>query len=69
MVKNVGSADRIIRAILGIALIALALMGTSAFIMNYKVIVAAVGVIVLFTAVVAWCPAYLAFGINTLGKK
>lgn len=69
MAKNVGGADRIIRAVIGIGLIAWVMISNSDFVMNYMVIIGAVGFIILLTAVFGWCPAYLPFGINTRGKQ
>jgi hypothetical protein len=57
MTKNMGTTDRIIRAIAGIALLA---WGYTA--QNW---LGAIGLIPLFTALVSWCPAYLPFGIRT----
>jgi hypothetical protein len=59
--KNVGSVDRIVRGVAGIALIAWALMGGPVW--------AWIGVVPLATAIIGWCPAYLPFGITTCGKK
>jgi Inner membrane protein YgaP-like, transmembrane domain len=70
MAKNVGGIDRVIRAVVGIVLIALAMIGgNSEFVMNYRVAIGAVGVIVLLTAVFSWCPAYWPFGIKTCKPK
>jgi len=55
---NVGSADRIIRIILGVVLIALTLTGT----------IGAwgwIGVVPLVTAFLKFCPAYAIFGLRT----
>lgn len=57
MSKNVGSIDRIIRIVLGVALIAWGYMTS-----NW---LGAIGVVPLFTAALGWCPAYLPFGIKT----
>jgi type IV secretory pathway TrbD component len=61
MKKNVGSADRIIRIVLGLAIIALGLV--------YKCWLGAIGIVVLLTAVCRVCPAYTPFGINTAKKE
>ena len=60
MKKNMGGADRIIRGLIGIALIAWGYSTGTWW--------GAIGIIPLFTAFVSWCPAYLPFKINT-GKK
>ncbi len=56
--KNAGTLDRAVRAIVGLALIALALGGTIGA-WGY------VGVIPLVTAALGWCPAYTLLGIKT----
>lgn len=61
MKANVGSADRIIRFILGIVIILLGIY--------FKNWWGAVGVILLFTAAVKWCPIYLPFKISTMRKQ
>lgn len=57
MTKNVGGIDRIIRIILGVALIAWGYMEQ-----NW---LGAIGLVPLFTAAIGWCPAYAPFGIKT----
>ncbi|HET9112403.1 MAG TPA: DUF2892 domain-containing protein, partial [Burkholderiales bacterium] len=52
MHSNVGSADRIIRIVAGIILIALAATGTIGY-WGY------IGVVPLATGLIGWCPAYL----------
>lgn len=62
MTRNEGNIDRLLRALLGVALIALTLTGT----------IGAwgwIGVVPLFTAAVGWCPLYTMLGINTCGMK
>jgi hypothetical protein len=57
MKRNVGSADRVIRVLLGLGIIAAGIY--------YKSWWGAVGVVPLFTAAIGWCPAYLPFGLST----
>jgi hypothetical protein len=63
MSANVGSADRLIRIILGLALIALAFMsgigplGTT--------ISAVIGIVLVVTAVARFCPLYRLIGVRT----
>lgn len=57
MHKNIGTIDRVIRAIVGVALIAWALRGGPVW--------AWIGVIPLATAVVSICPLYSLLGIRT----
>jgi hypothetical protein len=63
MKANVGTIDRGIRLLVGIALIALwpmgLLQGTTA------IIALVVGVVMLATALLRWCPPYGLLGINT----
>ncbi|KHF25073.1 YgaP family membrane protein [Solemya velum gill symbiont] len=57
---NVGSVDRVLRALVGIALIAWAVTGGPVW--------AWIGVIPLATALFKFCPAYAILGINTCRK-
>ena len=57
MTQNMGNTDRIIRAILGVAIIVVAFY-TSMWL-------AVIGVILLATAAVGWCPLYMPFGFST----
>ena len=63
MTPNMGTLDRTIRAIVGIALITLwsldLLQGMSA------IIALVVGIVLLLTALLRWCPPYSLLGINT----
>ena len=67
MKPNVGTVDRVIRAIVGIALIAAFLLellqGT------VGIIALVVGVVLLLTAALRWCPPYTLLGINTGAKE
>ena len=67
MTANLGSLDRILRVILGVALLALAFGGVSAFFAAgaAKWIAAAAGLILLATAGMRFCPLYRIFGIRT----
>jgi len=58
MQANVGGIDRLVRVVVGIALIALAAAGTIGM-WGY------IGVVPLLTGLVGWCPAYLPFGFKT----
>ncbi|MEO1160622.1 MAG: DUF2892 domain-containing protein [Pseudomonadota bacterium] len=64
MKRNIGTIDRALRAVIGIALIAWAVLGTSEFAWAGWI-----GVVPLFTAVIGWCPPYSLLGINTCGTK
>jgi hypothetical protein len=57
MKRNMGSADRFVRIIVGLGIIAAGVY--------YQSWLGAIGVVPLATALVGWCPAYLPFGIST----
>jgi O-antigen ligase len=59
---NVGGADRIVRIVAGLALIALAATGTVG-------VWGWIGVVPLLTGVFKFCPAYLPFGISSCSMK
>lgn len=61
MKANVGTADRIARAALGLGIIAAGLY--------YQSWWGAIGIIPLTTSALRWCPAYLPFGISTCSKN
>ena len=60
MMQNVGNADRVIRLVLGVVLLIMlfALDGNIRY-------VGLLGVVLIFTAFIRWCPLYLPFKINT----
>ena len=58
MEKNVGSLDRLVRVVVGIALIAMVFVGP-------RTVWGWIGVIPLVTAGLSWCPLYTALGIRT----
>jgi hypothetical protein len=61
MTVNVGTIDRILRVIAGLALIALAL----GYIPGYQSVWGWVGIVPLLTGLLGTCPAYALFGFNT----
>lgn len=61
MPANVGTIDRIIRIVAGLALIAWALMGGPVWTW--------IGVLPLVTGLLRYCPAYSLLGLNTCGIK
>ncbi|MCB1645543.1 MAG: DUF2892 domain-containing protein [Pseudomonadales bacterium] len=61
MKQNVGGADRIIRIIVGLAVIAAGVWFQSWW--------GAVGLVPLGTALVGWCPPYALLGISTCSVK
>lgn len=64
---NMGTADRAIRAIVGVVLLALYFMGTAVGAWGWLALI--VGIVLLATAVMGWCPPYSLLGINTCGVK
>ena len=58
MNKNIGTLDRTLRIVVGLALIALAATGTVGP-------WGWIGVVPLGTGLFSWCPAYTLFGIKT----
>lgn len=60
MTQNMGGIDRILRILVGVALLVWGFVLSQPF--NYW---GAIGVIPLFTALLGWCPAYTIFGIKT----
>ena len=60
---NMGGMDRGIRAIVGIVLLALFFMGTVTGALGWAALI--VGIVMLATAAIGWCPAYMPFGIKT----
>lgn len=60
MKSNVGSADKVIRIILGLVI------GAAGF--YFKSWWGLVGIIPIVTSLINWCPIYLPFGISTCKK-
>ncbi len=61
MKVNVGSTDRLIRVVAGVALIAAAATG-------YIGVWGYIGIVPILTGTLRFCPAYLPFGISTCSK-
>ena len=68
MAKNVGGADRLVRAVVGGALIYYAMSNLPGA-QDWMVPAGMVGFILLLTAVFSRCPAYMMFGMNTCKSK
>lgn len=64
MARNVGSADKPFRLILGIALGSWAFLGMG-FGSTQSYIVLAIGAILITTALINFCPLFKIFGIST----
>ena len=60
MKHNMGKTDRILRGIVGIGVISVGVYFQSWW--------GALGIVLLATTVLAWCPIYLPFGISTCKK-
>jgi hypothetical protein len=67
MKPNVGTADRTIRAIVGIAALAAWFFGLVEGTLG--IIVLVVGVVMIATAAFRWCPPYALIGLNTGASK
>ncbi len=59
---NEGGVDRILRVVVGLALIALVFVGP-------QTPWGWIGIVPLLTGLIGWCPAYLLFGIKTCKVK
>ncbi|GAA4791610.1 DUF2892 domain-containing protein [Lysobacter hankyongensis] len=60
MQKNVGSADKIVRIVLGLGLLSLLFLLEAP--MKY---LGLIGVVPLLTSLMGWCPLYTLLGMNT----
>jgi hypothetical protein len=71
--SNVGTLDRGARFIAGLVLIALSFLPTSAPVFAglgvWRWVLLAVGVAMLATAALRFCPAYTLLGVNTCARK
>jgi Na+(H+)/acetate symporter ActP len=67
MKANMGNIDRAIRVIIalliGVFYLAGQISGTAALILGI------VAIVLVFTSAIAFCPAYLPFGLTTMGKN
>jgi hypothetical protein len=64
MKKNVGQLDRIIRIVFGVVLLSLFF-----FIEGNLKWISLLGIVLILTGTINFCPLYLPFGINTRSKK
>jgi hypothetical protein len=62
MTQNVGGIDRILRIVVGLVLIGLAATGTVGW-------WGWLGIVLLATGALGWCPPYSIFGFNTCAMK
>lgn len=65
MNANTNGMDRIIRVVLGVVLVALAWFYLAGLGVLWATIIGIVGVVLLITAAMSWCPIYAIFGIST----
>ncbi len=61
MSRNMGNTDRIVRLVLGVAVIAAGLI--------FQSWLGALGLILIGTSLIGWCPLYLPFGISTCAVR
>jgi hypothetical protein len=62
MTRNIGNTERVLRAIVGLALLAIVFVGP-------QTPWGWIGLVPLATALIGWCPPYALFGINTCGRR
>lgn len=67
MTKNMGTWDRALRATLGI--LAAAAYGLGVLEGTLATVVLVVGIVLLVTAALGWCPPYSLLGISTCGTR
>lgn len=67
MKKNVGTGDRFLRVMLGVIALILGLSGMLEG--TFKWVGLGVGVVMVFTASVQFCPLYTLLGVNTCKVK
>jgi hypothetical protein len=66
MPRNMGTVDRVVRALVGIVLLGLVLLGYLG--LPWNVVAAVVGIVFLVTSAVGFCPLYVPFKITTRRK-
>jgi hypothetical protein len=66
---NEGAVDRALRAIVGLVLIGLVTAGKISLAGWIGIAILVVGVVLLLTGIVGFCPAYAMFGIKTCTTK
>lgn len=65
MIKNTHNVDRILRLVAGLALLGLAWFYMASLGTTLAVVIGIVGVVLLATAAMGWCPLYSLLGIRT----
>jgi len=61
--KNMGTADRMIRTLIALAIIVLYLTGAIGS--TLAIVLGVITLAFLVTSLVGWCPSYLPFGLST----
>lgn len=70
MTLNTGSADRIVRFVLGASAIVVAILMLDALSANVLgILIGAIGVVLVLTSLIGFCPAYTLVGVNTCKVK
>ena len=69
MKKNVGNIDRVVRIVVALVIAYLLYSGTIVLSSFLGILLAVVGVIFLFTALVGWCAIYQLVGASTCPAK
>ena len=64
MKKNVGTTDKVLRVVLGLALLSYVALGSGSL-----RFIGLVGIIPLLTALAGYCPVYTLFGLSTCPAK
>lgn len=67
MKKNMGMADRILRVVIAILLIAL--YYTEAITGTLGIVLITLSIVFLLTSMISVCPLYLPFGLSTIKRK
>jgi hypothetical protein len=62
--KNVGTTDKVLRVVLGLALLSYVALGSGSL-----RFIGLVGIIPLLTALAGYCPVYTLFGLSTCPAK
>ncbi len=65
---NVGKTDKVIRLIAGIALIAASFLALGGVSTTIGVVAGVVGLVLIATAMIKFCPIYKILGLNSCGK-
>jgi len=66
---NVGSIDRVVRIIVGLALLSLVFVGDKVAFIGQNVVWGWIGLLPLATAIFGFCPGYALLGIKTCKSK